>query len=209
MAASARTRIALLASLLILTGCAQRRLTHEPGLVSAWDRSQPFPADSPSPQIALVIHPRYLEYGKPTEPGVAKWWSKHKVRHQVDDVIGEFPFLRQARPTDVEAPYRLEIEATHAIRGNKTLHWFSGATYGLIPEKATGVIELDAVVAQGVQALKSYTATGSYAITRQALLMLLPMKWGYKVPAATMEDTFRDLFLQIQRDAPTLFPETS
>lgn len=92
------------------------------------------------------------------------------------------------------------IEATHAIRGNKFLNTVSQSTYCAIPSSSRGVIELDARVYRTGQPPTSYSAVGTYAIKRHVLLLALPFVWGYKVPARTMEDTFRDLFLQIQRD---------
>ncbi len=198
----------MLAVSLSLMGCAQHRLAQEPGLVTQWDRRQPLASDAPAPDITLVLRTRYLKFGQPADPSMAKWWSKHKVREQLTDVMGEFPCLARARWDGEEAgAYRLVIEATHAIRGRKFLNALSSTSRYVIPSSSTGAIELDALVARGDALLKRYDAVGTYAIKRHALFLLAPMWWGYRVPSATMEDTFRDLFLQLQRDASTLFAE--
>ncbi|HAM40945.1 MAG TPA: hypothetical protein DDX89_00550 [Candidatus Omnitrophica bacterium] len=195
-----------LAIAISLTGCAQTRLSHEPGLVSRLARPQPALKEPSAPTLFVVLHTRYLEFDKPADPSVAKWWSKHKVRHQLEDVIGEFPFLRLASPEAPTSPPRLLIEATHALRGHKTLNALSRMTHGLIPSSATGCIELDATLSRDGQPLKRYEAVGRYRLRRHLIFFAMPFLWGYKVPAATMEDTFRDLFLQVQQDLPTLFP---
>lgn len=186
-----------LALAISVSGCAQTRLSQEPGLVSRWDRQ---PVDTSAPSLAVVLHTRYLEFGKPAEPSVAKWWSRHKVRHQLEDVIAEFPFLRDASEDADPSSPRLVIEATHALRGNKTLNTLSQMTHFVIPSSATGFIELDATLIRDGQPSSHYEAIGRYRLKRHVLFLTLPFLWGYKVPAATMEDTFRDLFLQIQQD---------
>ena len=56
--------------------------------------------------------------------------------------------------------------------------------------------------------MKTYEAVGSYKIKRHLIFLVAPWMWGYRVPSNTMEDTFRDLFLQIHRDAAELFQVT-
>ena len=187
-----------------LSGCAQTRLSHEPGLVSRWDRQQTALHDVSSATLSVVLHTRYLEFDTPADPSVAKWWSKAKVRHQLEDVIGEFPFLREASSETPASYPQLLIEATHALRGPKALNTLSQMTHFLIPSSATGFIELDATLARDGQTLKRYEAVGRYRLKRHLIFLALPFLWGYKVPAATMEDTFRDLFLQVQQDLPAL-----
>lgn len=188
-----------------LSGCAQTRLSHEPGLVSRWDRKPLVLRETSATTISVILHTRYLEFDTPADPSVAKWWSKAKVRHQLKDVIGEFPFLRHASEESPASSPQLLIEATHALRGNTTLNTLSQMTHALIPSSATGFIELDATLSRDGQPLKRYEAVGRYRLKRHLIFVALPFLWGYKVPAATMEDTFRDLFLQVQQDLPTLF----
>ncbi len=182
-----------------LTGCAQTRLSHEPGLVTTWDR-RPLPPTTFPTTLPVILHTRYLEFDQPSDPSFEKWWSKYKVRHQLEDVIGEFPFLALVSSDEAPTGDRVVVEATHAIRGNKFLNTISQSTHYAIPSSARGAIELDARVYRNGQPPTSYSAVGTYAIKRHILFLALPFLWGYKVPARTMEDTFRDLFLQIQRD---------
>lgn len=192
---------ALIACSLGVGGCAQTPLSHEPGLVTTWNR-QPLPATSFPTKLTLILYTRYLEFDQPSDPSLEKWWSKHKVRHQLEDVMGEFPFLAPVASDEVPTGDRVVVEATHAIRGNKPLNTISQSTHYLIPSSARGVIELDAWVYRDSRLLNTYEAVGTYAIKRHLLFVALPFLWGYKVPARTMEDAFRDLFLQIQRDLP-------
>ena len=176
--------------------------------MSAWDRA-PLTAAAPAPDLAVKLYTRHLSFGEPGESPFSKWWTKRKLHEQLKDVKAEFPFLAHARwePAEdaEEAPYRLVIEATHAIEGNKTLHWFSATSRYLIPSSETGVIDLHGRVYRGETLLKAYDAVGRYRNKRHLVFLALPWLWGYRVPSRTMEDTFRDLFLQVQRDAATLF----
>ena len=199
MSSSGSPKVIGLLMVVGLIGCAQTPLSHEPGLVATWDR-RPLPPTTFPTTLPLILHTRYLEFDQPSDPSLEKWWSKHKVRHQLEDVLGEFPFLAPVTSDEVPTGDRVVVEATHAIRGNKFLHTISQSTYYLIPSSGRGVIELDARVYRNDQPPTSYHAVGTYAIKRHLLFLALPFLWGYKVPARTMEDTFRDLFLQIQQD---------
>ena len=196
--------MAVLGLSVCMAGCANTRLSHEPGLVTGWDR-QPFPAMERPPELSLVLHTRHLAFGQPSYSPVSKWWSKHKIRKQLKDVEGAFPFLSHAQWDGQDTPYRLEIEATHAIRGSKFRSELSSTTKYIIPVSEQGFVELDAWLYRGSELLGTYEAVGSYKRSRHLLFLLVPWMWGYQVPSHTMEDTFRDLFLQIQQDATGLF----
>ena len=195
--------ICLLVLTIFVAGCARGRLAHEPGLVTDWDH-QPFPAMAQPPELSLILHTRHLMFDKPSSSPVSKWWSKRKVRKQLGDVMEEFPFLGQAQWEAKAAPYQLEIEATHAIQGSSFRSSLSSMTKYIIPVSETGVIELEAWLSRDGQPLKTYEAVGNYTIKRHLIFLILPWMWGPRVPSNTIEDTFRDLFLQIQRDAATL-----
>jgi len=179
--------------------------------VSAWDRA-PLTTSAPAPDLAVMLYTRHLMFGEPAESLVSKWWTKQKLHEQLRDVQDEFPFLAQAQwePADETGiPYRLVIEATHAIEGKKLLSVVSATSRYVIPSAQTGVIDLRGRLSRGQTLLKTYEAVGRYRCKRHLVFLALPWMWGYKVPSRTMEDTFRDLFLQIQRDAPTLFSSGS
>jgi hypothetical protein len=197
----------------LASGCSRARLSQEPGLVTSWDRQRPA-ASAPAPIIALAVHPRHLEFDAPASAGLAKPWYKRKLRAQVEEVVGEFPFLANARwassddltsEVPIEAPYRLVVEATHAVRGSGMRNKIASTVHFVIPSSDKGYVELEADVYRGAERLKTYEATGSYKTTRHLLFLLAPWMWRTGVPQATMRDTCRDLFLQIQRDASALF----
>ena len=58
--------LAVTTLLLSASGCAQSRLAHEPGLVSAWDRA-PLTAATPAPGLAVMLYTRHLMFGEPAE----------------------------------------------------------------------------------------------------------------------------------------------
>lgn len=198
-----RAWLGILVLAIVVAGCARGRLSHEPGLVTDWDH-QPFPAMAQPPELSLILHTRHLMFHRPSSSPVSKWWSTHKVRKQLNDVMGEFPFLGRAQWEATAAPYQLEIEATHAIQGSSFRSSLSSMTKYIIPASETGVIELEAWLSRDGQPLKTYEAVGNYTIKRHLIFLILPWMWGKSVPSDTIEDTFRDLFLQIQRDAATL-----
>ena len=204
MALRYNTWICLPVLAMLVTGCANTRLSHEPGLVTAWDGGS-FPAMEQPPEISLILHTRYLSFGQPSDSPVGKWWSKKKVRKQLEDVMGEFPFLGEAQWDAKDTSYRLVIEATHAIRGSKFHSGLSSTTKYIIPVSEKGFVELEAWLYRDAQLLETYEAVGSYKMKRHLLFLLVPWMWGTRVPSNTMEDTFRDLFLQIQEDATALF----
>jgi len=126
------------------------------------------------------------------------------MRKQMRAVMEEFPCLARAI-WDGEAPYQLAIEATHAVRGSAVWAFFNRTSYSLIPSSDESEIELIAAVARGDRRLAVYEATGTYRTKRHLFWVLLPPAWKRQVPRRTAEDTFRDLFLQIQQDAGKLF----
>ena len=186
-----------------LTGCAQTRLSHEPGLVTGWNRKPPALV-VPAPTLSLELDSRHLSFGEPVESPLDKWWTTRSVRQRLEDMRGEFPMLARASWKDPTAAYRLAIEATHVADGNRKLHWISEATKYVIPCSYQASIELDARLFHGDTLLKRYDATGTYRVRQHLLWLLVPWAWHPRVPRATARDTFRDLFLQIQQDAPTL-----
>jgi len=189
-----------------VAGCAQSRVS------TAWQSPSSSPVQTPAPTLTLEIHARYLMFEEPEESHVEKWWSSQRLQSRLDTVIAEFPFLANAQPAPAgEAPpstdYRLVVEATHAIRGNDTLHWLSSTTPWIIPSAQEGVIELEGRVyrGSGFTPAARYQASGQYKVKRWLLFLVMPWWWGYGVSSEVAADAFRELFWQIQRDAPRLF----
>ena len=89
---------------LCLVGCANTRLSHEPGLVTGVDRQQPLGGAARAPELSLILHTRHLEFGEPSDPSVGKWWSQRKIRGRLEEVMGEFPFLAEAQWEATDAP---------------------------------------------------------------------------------------------------------
>ncbi len=191
-----------------LAGCASSRLTQEPGLVTAGHRVD---ASGPSttPTVSVILHTRQLRFDAPVGSYFGPHWANSTTQKRLEQVLGEFPFLQPAAPDAARSPYRLVIEATHATSGNKRLSTISSFTKYLIPCSEQHAVELVAVLLRGATPLKTYQSVGTYTTKRHLVFLLLPMRWGLRVAGDTTTDTFRDLFLQLQRDAGTLLADGS
>jgi hypothetical protein len=173
--------------------------------VGEWDFTQPFfPATAP-PALAITLHGRYTAFGEPSGSALNTWWSSRTVRRQILEVMREFPFLSDAQWDAPERPYRLVIEATHAVRGSKLRTGISRMSHHLIPVTEERAVELEAWVFRGEELLRRYEAIGRYKTRWHLLFLALPWMWGPRVVSRTVQETFRDLLLQIQQDAPALF----
>jgi hypothetical protein len=189
----ARLAAALLVSL--CAACASSRLTQEPGLVPSWDRRHP--ADVP--HVDVVLHARQLRFDVPVGTYFAPRWSRRSTAKQLDRVLAEFPFLQPAAAG--ATPYRLAIEATHATGGSKRWSKVGKMSNYLIPCVEETAVELEGRLLRDGQVVKTYEAVGTYKTKRHLLFLLWPLTWKNRAPGATTADTFRDLFLQVERDA--------
>jgi hypothetical protein len=188
-------------AILWIAGCATRPLSQQPGLVTGWDRAaHPHPS---LPSIAVLIHTRQLRFDTPVAAYVGPHWAQRATLKQLEQVLQEFPFLHPSAPESnpTQTPYRLVIEATHATYGDQRLSAIAKFTKYLIPSSERNAVELDAVLSKDGVPLKTFEAVGTYTTKRHLLYLLLPMTWGLNVKGETTAQTFRDLFLQIERDA--------
>lgn len=189
---------------LLFSGCAVSNPIHQPGLVTTWNRHIPLPPVE-TPPINMVLHTRYTIYDdRPASSSLVAWLSGRASYGCLKNVLPEFPVLKKAQFEFKEAPYTLVIEATHAMRGNELRSCLSSMTLFIIPNTWKNVLELHARLYHGSTLLKTYEATGAYRL-HQHLLFLPLVGWRFAVPARLREDTFRDLFFQIQQDADELF----
>lgn len=196
--------LSILLPSLCVAGCATRPLGHQPGLVTGWNQSQHTHPSLPS--IAVLIHTRQLRFDTPVAAYVGPQWAQRATRQQLERVLREFPFLHPATPESTKSPtsYQLVIEATHATYGDKRLNTISKFTKYLVPSSERNAVELDAILLKDGVPLKTFEAVGTYTTKRHLLYLLLPMTWGLNVKGETTAQTFRDLFLQIERDAKEL-----
>lgn len=204
---SVRFPALFVAALLALAGCANTRLSHEPGLIDRW-KAQPA-YTGPVPALSVVLHRRLMLFGQPAGFGFRKWWVKRGAVDRLEGVMKEFPVLGQASLEAEDAEYRLYIEGTHSIDGNKTLKIISGITKYVIPSWEHGSVELDARLYRGDEELKRYRAVGHYKVRWFLLILAAPWMWHMSVPSEVVEDTFRDLFIQLQDDGAQVFLSAS
>ena len=196
-----------LSIVLLLPGCAISKPIHQPGLVTHWNRQSPSPPIE-APPIALVLYSRRTIYDdRPSPSWLCVGFSKRAIEHNLQKSLLLIPALKHAQVGIKNARYRLVIEATHAIHSSEALAFLNVCSLFLIPYKAENALELDGSLYRDATLLKQYHARGSFQV-RFHLLHLLPIGWQFGVPGRTMEDTFLDLFLQIQQDAEQLFGTT-
>ena len=195
-------RFGAVIAILCLAGCASRRLTQEPGLVAMRDPQAAHPS---LPKISVVLYARQLRFDTPVDTYLAAHWSKRSTQRKLERVAAEFPFLQaEGAPDAAATPYRLVIEATHATGGNKKMSKISSMTKYIIPSTEHVAVELEGRLSRDGTPMKTYEATGTYRTQKHLLLLLVPWRWGLGVSGNTTADTFRDLILQIERDAATL-----
>ena len=195
-----------LSIVLIIVGCGLPKPIHQPGLVTNWDKQTPLPQiNAPSIMITLYTQRTFID-DRPSPSGLLTWESQRLIQQALNEVIRQFPVLANARPNIENTPYQLLIEATHARRRSQAKAVLSACTLFLVPFNDELSIELKARLYRGSTLMKSYQATGSHRL-RIHLLSALTTAWTVNVPKRTLEDTFRDLFLQIQQDAPQAFSQ--
>jgi hypothetical protein len=172
--------------------------------VTAWDPAQRA-STANLPSITVLLYARQLRFDVPVSAFIGPHWSKRATQRQLERVAAEFPFLRYGSTTGPEeTPYRLVIEATHATGGSKRMNTISRFTKYLIPCAEESAVELEARLSREGAPLKTYEAVGRYQTKRHLLFLLVPMRWNLSAPGETTADTFRDLFLQVERDAAAL-----
>lgn len=156
----------------------------------------------------MALHVRRTLYDdRPSPSWFLTWQAKRAIRQALQKVLQEFPFLAKAELDDTKASYRLVIEATHARRNGEARAWLTALTLGLIPHNQELSLELEARLYRGATLVKTYQATGSHHLRINFLAILL-LRQRLNVPQSTIEDTFRDLFLQIEQDAQEVFSQS-
>jgi hypothetical protein len=204
-----------------LVGCATSRLTQEPGLVNAAPPIDPAATVASAagiPRVAIVLYARQLRFDVPVSSYFGPHWKRRSTAKRLGSAVAEFPFLIVAATdgssgTHTAAPYRLVIEASHATGGNKKWSKLSKLTNYLVPSVEESAVELEGRLMRDGALVKTYEARGTYKTKKHLLFVLAPWMWKLSVPSRTTADTFRDLFLQVQRDAGTVLtastPEAS
>jgi hypothetical protein len=181
----------------LVSSCANTHLTQHPGLASS--RPPASPSAPAAPAVSVVLYPRKLKFNAPATGFLGSHRSAYAMRGRLNTVLKEFPAFALERE-GVSAPYRLVIEATQSIDGNKSLSTLCGMSKYLIPCREEHQIVMDAVLTRGGQSPKTYEATGSYRVRKHLLWLLVPFKWHRDVPSRTAMDAFRDILIQAERD---------
>ena len=191
-----------------IAGCAWTSTPiYEPGLVTTWDKKAPLPTTT-APPISVVLHVRSTLYDD--RPG-GLWYSHHVLDPAIQGALKRakphFPCLASAQVGKRDVPYTLVISATHATRASVVEANLSGLTLFLFPLHERLILDLEAKLLRGSTVIKMYRATRTMDVTYDLLFVLTPWKWFTHEP--TFDNTFCDLFLQIQHDAPQLFDTSS
>lgn len=202
---SSRWLLALVGSALLATGCGASKAIHHPGLVTNWDKQAALPANTEAPPIRVVLHTERILYGRPSPSWWATWVTRRKIERGCDTALAQFPLLARAQRDLKDAPYRLVIEATHTLhRGDVGKAILSSLSLFLIPYTHEMSLELKARFYRGTASLNTYHATGHQPFRIHFFSWPVSI-FRPSLPARTIQDTFSDLFLQLQQDAGGLF----
>jgi hypothetical protein len=196
-------RFGLIVACSLLTGCALSKPIHQPGLIASWNPQAPVPSVD-APPIALSLQTRRT-YGddRPSSSWLYTWESDRAVQRALRKTLPQFSLLARAKPDVPDAPYRLVIDATTAQRFDHARLW-TALTFFLIPFREELAVELEARFFREATLLKTYRASSTQQYTVHLLSMFVGGFFRYRASGRTIEDTFGDLFLQLQRDAPSL-----
>ena len=192
---------------LLIGGCALPNPTHHPGLATRWNpqAASPIPPVTTALPIDIVLHThRTFIDDRPSSSWLMTGMAKRAVERGCNEALKRFPFLSLAKQRRDGAPYRLVIEATHATRRNQAKVVLSALTLFLIPANQELSLELEAHLYQDSTLLKTYEATGTHRFHPNWFNALS----SHSIPKQTIQDTFCDLFLQIQQDGGQLFSPT-
>src|SRR3989338_5301382 len=185
--------------LTLLVGCSYSTVIHRPGFVMQRDSRQ-LPIGVSAPPINLVLKTQRTTYHGQSAPMHYRVISGWKARRAFDRAVKEFPFLANAKVESPGAQYSLAIEAVDAIRTSVLRDALAGLSFFLIPNRMEWSFHLKADLFERTRILGNYESEGRCTIYEH--LIFLPMSLrSLRIAAQVRQDTFRDLFLQIEQDS--------
>jgi len=195
-----RSFVFVVAVSMIWTGCFYYMGSRTPNLIA----SQQLPTQQIAPTIEIDFQHKILSHGKPIgEPPTRV--SNQRARESLERVRAETPFLRNAKLDMPDADFRLSIKShyeSHETTWPAVLYVW---TQTVFPYISTIDVSLTATLSRaGGEMLKTYVASCEVKrFTSVLALAALPVSVGlYLFGPHPVDETYRDLFIQIAEDLP-------
>jgi len=195
-----RSIVFVVAVSMIGTGCFYYMGSRTPNLIE----SQQLPTQEIAPKIETAFRHQILANGQPIgEPPTRV--SNKEARESFERVRAETPFLRNAKPDLPDADFRLSIEShyeSHETTWPVVLYVW---TQSVFPYISTIDVSLTATLSRADgETLKTYVASCEIKqFTSVLALAALPVSVGlYLFGPDPVDETYRDLFIQIAEDMP-------
>lgn len=202
-----RSLLLLLAFILAVAGCSHKYGTLATVVSASWDdASASFPRLDPL-QVDIFVE-RTLYDDLPSPSWLMTNMSDHRLRRKLLGAIDDFPSFANASSTVAagEATYHLTIEATDSVTQGTSATRHVLFPILLVPHTVSNTVYLRAHLFHLDELLGTYEASGSYETTYHVLFLLTPWLWQPAVRDNVIDDTVRQLFMQIQNDIPKLIP---
>lgn len=186
-------------TLLVLGGCAVSPPIHTPGLVN----TVVDPAENVqgvTPTIDIDFHSHQFFNQRPLRRGLLILAGKYDSERALKRQLRRFPFFNRAVIGSTGAPYRLQLESTQSANCYVAKAIIPAMTLYLLPFDSEYGLDLKGLLYERGRLLKTYEASTRFRISIQSWRIVIPWTWGVSVPDRAYEDTYADLFLQIQRD---------
>ncbi len=184
--------------LVFAAGCAVSQPIHKPGLVHGI--TEPVGnTQKPAPAIDVSFQARQFYNGRLLRHGLLALGGKHDSKNALARQARYFPFLNIG---STGAAYRLQIESTQSMECHWTKAIVPAMTFYMLPFDSEYKLGLKGLLYHQEHLLKTYHASASFTISIQSWRIVIPWTWGLRVPDRAYEDTYADLFLQIQHDLP-------
>lgn len=195
-----RSIVFVVAVSMISTGCVYYMGSRTPNLIAS---RQP-PTLEIAPKIEIEFRHEILSHGKPIgEPPTRV--SNQRARESLERVRAETPFLRNAKPDLPDADFRLSIDSHYESRETTWPVVLFFWTQWVFPFISTIDVSLTATLSRaGDETLKTYVASCEIKrLTSLLALAALPVSVPLHFFGPNrVDETYRDLFLQIAEDLP-------
>ena len=195
-----RSIVFVIAVSMICTGCFCYMGSRTPNLIKLWQ----MPTPEIAPKIDIDFRHQILANGQPVG-GPPTRVSNQNAREAFERVRAQTPFLRNAKPDLADADFRLSIEShyeSHETTWPVVIYVWTGSVF---PYISTMDVSLTATLSRaGGETLKTYVASCEIERLISVLtLAALPVSAGlYVFSPNPVDETYRDLFIQIAEDLP-------
>ena len=181
----------------LMEGCATSPAVYQPDLHTTW-QARAKQESTAQPAVAVELYGRRLLNGEPSPSWWLKWRTEGRIKRCARRVLQEFStFAIDGHPV---TPYRLVIEATVDRQVKSYRLVVTVLSLGTIPSPETLLFELEAKLYEGPQLVKSYRADARYDASVNLATGLMAYGRIHYMAVPVMEEAFRNLFIQMERD---------